>query len=277
MIQAIACDLDGTLMDSTGRIDSQDVEGLRAAAALGLPLALITGRPSRCLADVRHVTSLFHRVYACNGAERLDSRGNRIQMTPLPLDRASGVISSARAMFPGCAFAVEFGLLFGFEAEYSHWPATDNDPNAITGNIESVLTHGHDIAKLLLKVPGVKARDVVEALVNLGLDVSVTHSNLHDSEGPVEIAHQTSTKGDALQDFARDFAVSLAHTAVFGDRANDVAMLNIAGHPVAVRANGESELSQFEQVEESGATGVGGWLLERLPNSRAFAPTAGKT
>lgn len=259
VIHALLSDLDGTLVDRRGNIDHADVTALAAAGERGILRVLVTGRPSRCLSDVQHVLPLFDAVYASNGAELLGAAGEVIRREALGRDAVSTMVHRARAVLDDPVFALEYGSRFAFEADYSYWPATDNDSTAVVGRVEDLANARSEPVKLLIKARTQTCDLVVDRLNACGLDVTITHSIPFGAFGPVEVTSPQASKGAVATAIADQQGRQRAWMAAFGDRANDESMLAVVGYPVAVRAKGEPRLARFVQGRS-----VGHWLREHV-------------
>ncbi len=267
MIQALACDLDGTLVPTGGRIAPSDVAALVEAGRLGVRRVLVTGRPSRCLDDVPDVVALFERTYACNGAEAVAPDGRVMVRHALTAAQALDVTTHIRRLLPDAAFAVEYGTHFSYEPRYSYWPATDRWPDSVEAPIFSLLTGSGPLLKLLVKTD-LPTAELVRLILAAFPRLTVTHSNPQGVPGPVEILAGGATKANVVREFADSAGIGLGDFAAFGDRLNDLPMLRIVGHPVAVGAADQPDLAAFEQVATAPADGVGGWLRRWPPLTR---------
>src|SRR5881398_2194951 len=94
MIHLLAIDIDGTLLDSRGRVPDAHRDALVAAAARGVDVALVTGRSfhfSRPIADALPLPLIVN-----NGALVKDKAGRTELSTLLARDAARAVLAGTR-------------------------------------------------------------------------------------------------------------------------------------------------------------------------------------
>ncbi|ADV68163.1 HAD hydrolase family protein [Deinococcus maricopensis] len=219
----LAFDLDGTLLPDTGRtIPAATAEALARLRALGVKIAIITGRdvvPPTVL-DAIHP----HGIATNNGGRIIIDDHVHAEATFTPEDLRA-VLDHA---LPGARV-----VAFGRDALYLDHP------------------RGEELA------PWLKERDtrpLSDAVNDTILKVGFYHPNVHEHAGTLRGSHphltltgaqapypefltvtpQDAHKGAALSALAAALGVPLADTVAFGDSDNDVAMLSIAGRAVQV-------------------------------------------
>jgi Cof subfamily protein (haloacid dehalogenase superfamily) len=238
-VRLVATDLDGTLLHSDGVVSERSRTALRAAAAAGLLVAFVTGRPPRWLAEIADVTGHTGVAVGANGAVLYDlERDETIQAHYLEPDVLAALAGDLRAAFPSVAFAVEYGDSFGAEPEYTHdWainPRADRFgrplPTPLVAPLEQVVSRPG--VKLLAKDRGA---DVDEFLASaetlLAGRATVTHSSRH---GLLEIAAPRVTKASGLAELAASQGIVPDEVVAIGDMPNDIPMLEWAGRSYAV-------------------------------------------
>jgi Cof subfamily protein (haloacid dehalogenase superfamily) len=235
----LASDLDGTLLRSDNTVSQATRDALATAESAGLIVAFVTGRPPRWLHEVAQATGHRGVAVGANGALLYDLHTETVlaehALEPELLAQVTGVL---RAKIPQVRFAMEYGLDFAFEHEYSHdWqihPHTDRAGRALPEPVANELAALLDrpAVKLLAKGHGMapdEFMDLVEALV--GDQVTVTRSG---SSPLVEISATGITKAFGLAALADSHGVSRHEIAAVGDMPNDVPMLEWAGQSYAV-------------------------------------------
>jgi len=239
MIKLLASDLDGTLLRSDNTVSQATRDALAAAESAGLIVAFVTGRPPRWLHEVAQATGHRGVAVSANGALTYDLHTETIlTQHALEPDMLAQVTNVLRAKIPQVRFAMEYGLEFAFEHEYSHdWqihPNTDQAgrplPQPVANDLADLLDK--PAVKLLAKGHGMEPdefMDLVEALV--GDQVTVTRSG---SSALVEISATGITKAFGLAALADSHGLSRHQVAAVGDMPNDVPMLEWAGQSYAV-------------------------------------------
>jgi hypothetical protein len=247
----VATDLDGTLLRSDGTVSVRSREALDAAAAAGLLVAFVTGRPPRWLDEVAAATGHHGAAVSANGAVLYDLGRERILSAHyLAPDVLAALTAELRERFPAVAFAVEYGDSFGAEPSYVHdWainPRTDRHgrpiPPPLTADLQTIVSR--PAVKLLAKDRGA---DVDEFLATaetlLAGRATATHSSMF---GLLELAAPGVTKATGLAELAVRHGIDAGDVVAIGDMPNDVPMLEWAGrsyavsnaHPAALAAAG---------------------------------------
>jgi Cof subfamily protein (haloacid dehalogenase superfamily) len=238
-IKLVATDLDGTLLRSDGTVSDRSRAALRAAAADGLLVAFVTGRPPRWLDDLVDETGHVGVAVGANGAVLYDMATERIVASHLlEVELMQRLTRELRTTFPRVQFAVEFGHAFAAEPEYVHdWqinPAYDRrgqviDPPRV-GELAEILDG--PAVKLLAKDRAAGADDFLTAATQVvGERATITHSS---SFGLLEISAPGVTKASGLAELAQSHGVSADEVAAIGDMPNDLPMLAWAGRSYAV-------------------------------------------
>lgn len=256
-INAVLCDLDGTLVRAGNTVLAEDVEMLRAVRDNDVRTTLVTGRPSRCLSDMpAELRPLFTAVFTSNGAASYT--GGRVEIiAPLETSQSLTFAKLLRQADPTVAFAVEFETTFGYEPGYAWWPATDTDPGAVRAGIESLLNDSRPITKLLCRSGRLSAAELARTAEALDDAISVTYSCPPSENGPVEVMSSYASKGQAALRDLGCARIDPRSAVAFGDRHNDLAMLVAVGRGVVIGEVVEPGLVGFVSAKS-----VGHWLAE---------------
>ncbi|MEU0947483.1 HAD family hydrolase [Streptomyces canus] len=272
MIKAIFCDLDGTLVRPGGFVLAEDINLLRQVTSTGVRLVFVTGRPSRCLSDLpAAVMQLSRRVITSNGASEVVDGGTRI-LAALDGQKVRDFAAALRKADPEVSFATEFESAFGYEPGYAWWPATDTGADGFSADIPALTSNGLTITKLLCRSATLNARHLAQKAEALGFSVTVTYSCRPEEGGPVEVMSPLASKGHAVRRILQEADLSATDAVAFGDRANDIPMLEAIGEAVVIGAPTEPRLSVFES-----ATSVGKWLTTHDERWRTRRPESRET
>lgn len=255
--RVIASDLDGTLVDSRGRISPRTRAALDRAREAGALLVLVTGRPPRWMDSVIEEAGASGLAVLANGALVYDL-GSRTIVRQHTLDVASAerLAKAIRSELPGVTFAVETGTGFAHEPDYAPaWPA----PETTIGQIAELLVD--PVAKLLVKHPERGPDDIHDVVAELvGADATVTYSG----DVLLEISGAGISKASTLEAVCADAGVGPEGVVAFGDMPNDVPMLAWAGWGVAVANAHRKVLTVADEVTASNDEDGVAQVLERL-------------
>jgi len=234
----LVCDLDGTLLDASMRLDPALVEAFHRAAAGGLAISLATGRMPAAADPYRDELGITAPVIYYNGAVVRGAHGgpDLLSLT-LPrgvLGRAWTVVSQA----PVHPIFYRDDRLFCGERTLAVRRYCDEEGLTVdvVPDLEEFLGLGSFIKSLLIGHP----RD---------LDVVRTRQDY------LEIIPVAASKGAALGPLAAHVGVALDRVVAVGDQENDIEMLREAGLGVAMPQAPEAVRRAADRVAPSPAEG----------------------
>lgn len=229
-IQAIAFDLDDTLLHDDGSISPYTVSVLRRAADKGIRIIPASGRTSSSMRTKVDFIGCASCYVCCNGAEVRTPAHQTIMQKLLPAGLAREIATWARDKgiyahvydetrfyySKDCSFAQLYQQATG--TPYQHVPDL---PAFITQPTPKLLMIDDEA-----RIPLLMQR----AQEKWGHVAAITRSKPYFLEfNPLE-----ATKGNALQWCAEHLGFSMGNTMAFGDSLNDLSMLTAAGHGVAM-------------------------------------------
>ncbi|GIE99774.1 hydrolase [Paractinoplanes rishiriensis] len=222
----IVCDLDGTLLNSAGRLSPRSRQALRAVRRAGWPVLFCTARPVR---DTRAVVVAVDAamVAVCgNGSITYDFGRHRIvDQRPIPYAGLSDALRALRTGHPALRLGAERGLDLLLEDDFALAAALCRTARRVPR-----LDPDHGFGKVIAQLDG-DARDywpAVAAALPAGLECTVS--------GPefCEIGLRGVTKAVAVHRIAERAGITAADVVAFGDMPNDLPLLAWAGTGIAV-------------------------------------------
>jgi Cof subfamily protein (haloacid dehalogenase superfamily) len=254
----IVCDLDGTLLDSSGRVSPRTRAAVDRVQELGHLFVIATARPVR---DTRKVARGFGQgaVAVCgNGSIVFDfAREEVVAHRPLGRERAREALRLLRARFPGVRLGAECRLDLVLERTFDLPGSLAGEAHRVTLLEEALDDRGP--SKLMVQLDGSadaycdEVRDILT-----GCEVTVSGA------GFCEVMSAGVTKASAVAEAARELGVDSADTVAFGDMPNDLSMLAWSGTGVAVANAHPLVVAAADEVTASNDDdGVAVWL-ERL-------------
>jgi 5-amino-6-(5-phospho-D-ribitylamino)uracil phosphatase len=269
MVRLLALDLDGTLLDSRGRVSARNRRAIERARAAGVRVALVTGRRFRDARPLALELGIDVPVIAHNGALTKHARTlETVAVYPLPLAAAREVLRLGRAhnADPLVSDDHEGAGLLVYDhlneanrpvLEYIEWARRIHGAEAEQAvvrveSLEQYLDHppvhiafsGTDAE--MLRLSEVLRQELSESVK---LMVTVYPQK---SFGLVDVIHPEVSKGTGLAAVAREYEVERAEVMAIGDNHNDTEMLEFAGTRVIV-ANAEANLRDIEGVHVTSA------------------------
>ena len=259
----LALDLDGTLLRRDGSISASTLRALRAAQARGLTLLFVTARPPRRVRSVSGACELSGVAICGNGSVLYDLASHTLlYQERLRAEHASLLVESLRTAVPDVTFAVEIGLHYGCDpnytilAEHAHDRA---DPSMRRADAIELCRAG--VTKLIVQQLDWPLPELLEMTrVFASSRASVSHSGSHF----VEVVAPGVNKAWALQRYCVSHQISAEEVIAFGDMPNDLPMLRWAGCGIAV-ANAHPEvLAAADLVTRSNDADGVALALDRL-------------
>lgn len=262
LIKCIATDMDGTLLNASQEVSEENKLAIQAAQEQGLDFLVATGRSYHDLRYVLNKVDIRCPAICLNGAEIRDEEGNiefGIGLDEMTAEKVAYVLDNADMYY---------------ELYTSNGTYTTNYEKGIQAVMDIYLTANPSIEvselkkrvekrfeKRLIKIVndfdgvfGVEdittykffgfSRDQ-SLLVNVSkrleqIDgITVTASGRQN----IEITHKDAKKGNALKRYTEKRGISLEETMAFGDNYNDLSMLELVGHSVAM-GNAETEIKE---------------------------------
>ncbi|QLY31151.1 HAD family hydrolase [Nocardia huaxiensis] len=262
----VATDVDGTLIDRHEQVSARTKAAVDALIADGVPFVLATGRPPRWIDPVVDGLGYAPLCVCGNGAVIYDSAADSILAAyTLDVDTLEWAAEMAESLLPGCGLATERVGRSAHDAatpqfvsspEYEHAWLNPDDTRVSRAEVISA-----PAIKMLIRLPGTSSGDMRTILEpRLAGRADVTYST---DDGLIELSAPGVTKATGLAMVAQRLGVQHATMIAFGDMPNDVPMLRLAGHGVAMgNAHHEAKAAADEVAATNDDHGVA-QILER--------------
>lgn len=240
----VASDVDGTLIDEDERVTPRTRAAVAALVADGVPFVLATGRPPRWIQPVVDGLGFAPLCVCGNGAVIYDSAADRIlQSTVLDVASLEWIADLAERVLPGCGLAAERVGASAHDAATPQFVSSPEYEHAWLNPDDTQVARSEVVAapaiKMLIRLRGATSADMRAALApRLAGRADVTYST---DNGLIEVSAPGITKAAGLATVAERLGVQRATIIAFGDMPNDVPMLRLAGHGVAM-GNGHPEV-----------------------------------
>lgn len=248
----LVSDLDGTLLDRRLELDPRDIEAARRAQAVGTPMAIATGRMYR--SGLPYAQQLETRL------PLICYQGALIQ--ELPQGAVAGAVMLRREVtsevsLPVLELARERGyavnvyqddelLVDAVTADVDYYtsvaqvtPVVAKDPP-----LEERLLRGTTKLTVVVADPARFPKLMSEMSELVGHLAEVTSSLV----GFCEITAKDVNKGAAVLWLCQHLAIDPEEVVAVGDAPNDLPMLQVVGHPVAVEGASKAVLEVAEWV-----------------------------
>ncbi len=239
MIRLIAIDIDGTLLDSHGRLPARNRVAIEAAVARGVHVVLVTGRSFPFAVPVARQLPAPVSLIVSNGALERSQDGSTLASRLLPASAAARILA-ATDDYRHCT-----ALIFDREASgqivadtmdwevpnRKHYWLRNSHLIAQTTPLHAALTE--DPVEVMFNGTVAEMRRLASHLAGLGDGFAVAATEYEDRDFTLlDVTHPEATKGRALAWRAREMGVEAAEVMAIGDNLNDTEMLEFAGCPV---------------------------------------------
>lgn len=238
-IQALVFDLDGTLLDKECRITAETLKAIKFARQQGVKVVLASGRHHSMMRPYANQLDLDTPIICCNGGYKVDADG-QFPEAPLTLDSESlNVLLKALDSDKITATIFTQNGIFAtdrkayielLDEEIEQMPAPITYPISFYERDKGLPADAGGIVKILAYCADEeRGRELREQLKDCpSLNVAVSRSGFFD------ITRGGVNKGNALNSLLNDWGIPADKVAAFGDGENDLEMLQLAGHSVAM-------------------------------------------
>jgi len=248
-IRLLALDIDGTLLDSHGRIPEDNRRAIASALELGIEVALVTGRAYHFARPVAERLGLPVLFISSNGAIVKRADGTSLLRRLLPASIARDVLQATREYREDVAVifdrphegqVIAGGMNWQHPSRVAYW--TRN--TAIIGEVvplEDCLDE--DPIQVMFNGPVARMRSAGALLQSEAAGryhVTVTEYEARDFS-LVDVLAAGVSKGTTLATWCEARGYTAAEVLAAGDNYNDLEMLTFAGVPV-VMGNAVPEL-----------------------------------
>jgi Cof subfamily protein (haloacid dehalogenase superfamily) len=244
MIRLLAVDIDGTLLDSRGRLPSDHRDALVEASALGLEVALVTGRSFHFTAPVVALLPVPLTLICNNGAVVKRRTGETEMRHLLPREAARHVLTETRHLED--SVAIVFDRLDERQIVFERMDWSHPNRRGYYEKNQAYITEAPGpLADMLTEDPiQVMFNGAVEPMRRLAaalrampvaeqISVAITEYE-HRDFSLVDVNGAGCSKGSTLARWVSSRGLRADEVMAVGDNLNDVEMLDFAGTAVVM-------------------------------------------
>ena len=261
MIQLIASDMDGTLLNAEMEISEENVAAIKKVQAAGIEFVVATGRSIEEAQPILESAGIKCRYITSNGAQIFDENGQNIFTVGIEKEKLALALPILRRHDIYFELFTDHG---GFTeniddriASVAHWLKSTSPnlteaeafeiakshmatlPISFVADFKEVLDNP-EVTVLKIFAMGqiddpalLSAKEEFLQIPNL----AVTSSGANN----IEVNHEAAQKGQSLQKVTELLNLPLSKVAALGDNFNDMSMIAAAGIGIAM-ANAEDEV-----------------------------------
>ncbi|WP_373778868.1 pyridoxal phosphatase [Glaesserella sp.] len=245
--QAIAFDLDGTLLSSQATILESSKNAIKKAREKGIKVFIVTGRHHTAVRPYYAELELDTPVVCCNGTYLYDFQKDDVLVSnPLTNKQAEYLINTAKANDIHVAVyirdAMTYEVLNAHFSKFLKWvnacPENVRPDVRQVENYQQFVDDGTTIWKVLISSSDLeKMQNFVD---NLPLDQFSPEWSWIDR---VDITATGNSKGACLAELLKIEGIDPQNVIAFGDNFNDISMLKLVGMGIAM-AEADEEVQQ---------------------------------
>jgi Cof subfamily protein (haloacid dehalogenase superfamily) len=230
-IQLIALDLDGTLLDSNGRISPQNESAIKKALRQGIQVIIATGKTRWSAEAAIAQLGLQSPGVFTQGLTIYDADGALLHETTVPQETAVSILTYLEAQQIHHLAYCSDQLRTPYHHAYSVLLHTKyHEPLPIVvGPLSEALPHFH-INKLLISDEANNDATRAELARLFGAQATVTQA----VQEYIEVLPLGTSKGRGLRWLLNELGVAETAVLAVGDGENDIEMLQLAGVGVAM-------------------------------------------
>lgn len=262
----VATDVDGTLIDHDERVTARTKAAVAALISDGVPFVLATGRPPRWIDPVVDGLGYAPLCVCGNGAVIYDSAADRVLASrTLDVDTLAWIADLAERALPGCGLAAERVGASAHDAVTPQFVSSPEYEHAWLNPDDTEVSRAEVIdapaIKMLVRLRGTSSADMRAVLAPLiGDRADITYSTDH---GLIELSATGVTKASGLAIVAQRLGVEHSAIIAFGDMPNDVPMLTMVGHGVAMANAHPEAIAAADEIAAANSDDGVAQVLER--------------
>jgi hydroxymethylpyrimidine pyrophosphatase-like HAD family hydrolase len=275
-IRLIAIDLDGTLLDSRSEVSPANREALTAASALGVTIAVATGRRSHAARKYVRQIPCPVTLISSNGALITSSSGEVLHRNLLSRQVALDVLALTREFRPYAALLFDLpgrGQIVMQDGALPEGPLgwyTRNSADVLqlVGDLEAPLSF--DPIQVLFGGPPETIEGVEPFIAesSVAAHVHLTWTKyLARNVSLLDVMTRGCSKGSALARLAEHYGIMPGEVMAIGDNHNDFEMLQFAALPVlmgnrSAGLDGNGWRTTLSNDEDGVAAAIASYVLE---------------
>lgn len=284
MINLIATDMDGTLLNAAHEISEENIQAIKYAQSQGITVVIATGRAFYEANAPINLTDLKVPYICLNGAEVRDESFNIMNTSNLNrelINRITVELNKENIFYQvytnlgiytenplrDLEIYIDIAQRAGQEADVEKIKSgiqkrIDNGTLKVVENYDKIqATPGEIVMKILAFDSDLEKIDRVSETLAKSESLAISSS----SRGNIEITHSDAQKGIALNTIAERLNIDMENVMAIGDNMNDVSMLERVGYSVAME-NAAPEVKAIAKYETDSneQSGVGKAIMKLL-------------
>lgn len=268
-IKLIALDMDGTLLDPDHlHISPRNIAAIRAASAMGVKIAIATGRNICLIEGAAKDLGVVDFAVAANGATVLDWHSKEwLSRIPLPEEQWQAMLEilnrrelAVEAYAGGRAFLTRADLQRTGEMEYGSVEFAEYFTTQVE-LVEDVAAAVEGLPVEKLHIFYVPPREVEELKAELEATGPILFANGDATN--LELTAPGADKGEGLRVICEKLGIRPEEVMAFGDGDNDLEMLAFAGESYAMENGSQGAKDAAKHLAPPNSDSGVGQMIEK--------------
>lgn len=256
-VKLVAIDLDGTLLDSQGKLSEKNTEAIENAISRGMHIVIASGRPLGSLPEeVLKVNGIEYAITSNGAAVYHLPIGKRLQgllLTKESVEQIMELIHEAEVVLEtfidGVAYAdrryVDDPVKYG--ASERAIPYVQRTRNSVDNMERFVREHIEELDSIDIVVKSQEIKKEIESLLSSVSDIYITSS----VKQLIEISNKDAGKHSGMKFLGELLGIEPEEMTAIGNDRNDIDMMRFAGVGIAVANASEECLQAADLVVQS--------------------------
>ncbi len=258
-IKRIFTDMDGTLLNSQGRVSETNAHMIRQS---GLPLTLVSARAPMEMREALEALNLTGAQVGFNGALIYRLENGKVQPLHTQVIQKAvvgQVLKTVRQHFPEVSLSyydlenwycdrIDEGIRYEYQL-------TQQDPTFVTDQEKFLKGRTNTFKIMMICFEEETMQDLQGHLQGLGMEgITIQRSGQYY----LEITHQAAKKSKGIAYILEKENLEKEATAAFGDGHNDIPMLEMVGYPIVMaNAFDDVKVYAYKVTRSNDRDGVG--------------------
>ena len=256
MYNVLALDLDGTVLNSKGKISQQLRDTITSIHSGPTHVILVTGRHHTAAKPYYYELGLDTPIICCNGTYEYDYQSEKvIQHNAIPKDLAANFLNLANSYQLNLVVYIADAMLYSNSRPIEYMERlklwSEQYQGHLQPNIQKVddfhneILNTNHVWKFVVEGSQEALNDFIsEALVQEHFTAERSWVNRFD------FAMKGNVKGTALERYVKKIGVSSSQVVAVGDNFNDLSMLQYAGLGIAMKNSADAVKEHAQLVTE---------------------------
>ena len=239
MYKLIACDVDGTLLDSSFAATKEDKDAIRVAQEKGIVVSLCSGRSYKSLKAIAEdlgINPKNNYIIGFNGGVVYDYENERV-VKQEELNRNAGI--KAIEIFKEAQRDVEIVIYTDgenvlYETDAQHAPVYQKISKCDWKSTDNLLETAKNLDTIVKIIFLGENKDLKRFNMELEGKLGSETYTVFTAEYMLEVTPIVSTKANGVKWLCQKHGIDISEAICIGDNYNDISMIKAAGLGVAV-------------------------------------------